>query len=174
MLRERIRKMVFLALLVAMASVTHYLEGFLPVLIPAMPGAKLGLANVFSLYALIALGPSYGFTVVATRCLLVSVVWGTPISLAYSLAGGMISTLVMWIVISLFKDKTSIIGVSVAGAFFHNVGQLSVAALILNSGYVFGYLPIMTVIAIPTGVFIGLVTRIIKRNMDKTSIMNFN
>ena len=165
------KRLVLLSLLVAMASVVHYLEGLMPLLIPALPGAKLGLANVFSLFALVALGPADAFTVVSVRCLLAAAVWGQPVSLAYSLAGGLLSTLAMWGLMKLCKARLSLYGVSAAGAFFHNFGQLAVAALILQSGYVFGYLPLLTAVAVPTGLFVGAVTLLIKKAMDKTDLL---
>ncbi len=74
---NRVRRLVLLSLLVAMATAANYLEGLMPLLIPALPGAKLGLANVFSLFALVSLGPADAFTVVVVRCILVSAVWGS-------------------------------------------------------------------------------------------------
>jgi len=152
------------------------------VLIPGLPGIKPGLANVFSLFALVSLGVGSGFAVVALRCLLAGALWGQPISLAYSLAGGMLSTLIMWGMLKLSRGRLSLYGISVGGAFFHNVGQLCVAALILQSGYVFGYLPIMTAMAVPAvpimtamavpaGLFVGLVTGLIKKALDKTELV---
>jgi len=168
---NRTRRMVLIALLVAMAAAVNYIEGFFPVLIPGLPGIKPGLANVFSLFALVSLGPGSGFAVVALRCLLAAALWGQPISLAYSLAGGMLSTLIMWGLLKLGRGRLSLYGVSVGGAFFHNVGQLCVAALILQSGYVFGYLPIMTAMAVPAGLFVGLVTGLLKKALDKTELV---
>lgn len=171
---NKVRRLVLLSLLVAMASAVNYIEGQIPVLtilVPALPGAKLGLANVFSLFALISLGPYDAFIVVAVRCLLTAAVWGQPVSLIYSLAGGILSTLAMWLLYWLGKKRLSLYGISAAGAFFHNVGQLCAAALMLGSGYVFGYLPVMTAMAIPTGLFVGMVTGLIKRSMDKTNLL---
>ncbi|MFZ5974125.1 MAG: Gx transporter family protein [Bacillota bacterium] len=168
---NKVRRMVLLSLLVAMASAVHYIEGLVPVLISGLPGVKLGLANVFSLFALVSLGAGDAFIVVVLRCLLTSVVWGQAVSLAYSLAGGLLSTLVMWIFYRYLKERLSLYGISAAGAFFHNVGQLFVAALILQSGYVFGYLPVMTAVAVPTGLFVGMLTQMVKRAVDMTGIL---
>ena len=168
---NKVRRMVLISLLVAMASAVHYIEGLVPVLVPALPGAKLGLANVFSLFALISLGPRDAFAVVVLRCLLTAAVWGQPVSLAYSLAGGLLSMLVMWLLYRRGKGRLSLYGISAAGAFLHNVGQLCAAALILQSGYVFGYLPFMTVIAVPTGLFVGMLTMLVKKAMDKTNLL---
>jgi heptaprenyl diphosphate synthase len=168
---NRVRRLVFLSLLVAMATAVNYLEGLMPLLVPAFPGAKLGLANVFSLFALVSLGAADAFTVVVVRCLLVAAVWGQPVSLAYSLAGGLLSMLAMWALIRLFKERLSLYGVSAAGAFFHNLGQLCVAAIILQSGYVFGYLPVLTAVAVPTGLFVGAATFLVKKAVDKTDLL---
>lgn len=152
---NKLRKMIFMSLLVAMSMVLHYIEGMIPV--PFItPGARLGLANIITVIALYTIGDKEAFVVLFLRIFL-SVMFGGSISrLIYSLSGGILSYISMVIVKKMFKDKVSIIGVSCAGAVFHNVGQLLAASLIVNTIGVMLYLPVMSIAGIGTGIFVGI------------------
>lgn len=150
------RKLSLVGILTSLAVVLAVLEQYVPIqLIFPLPGIKLGIANVVTLTALKKLDFKCAFAILVVRCCLVSLLFGTPISLAMSLSGGLLSLCMMWL---LLRRKTwfSIYGVSIAGAAMHNIGQVACACVVLKSVYVFGYLPILLVSAFFTGALIGI------------------
>ncbi|MGG7142173.1 Gx transporter family protein [Clostridium nigeriense] len=153
---KKTSKMVYIGLLVAQALVLYIVERSIPV--PFItPGAKLGLANLITVIALYTLDSKKdAFLVLFLRLTLSTMFGGNLSSFMYSAAGGILSFLSMVVVKGLFKDKVSIIGVSSAGAIFHNVGQLIIASLIVKNIGVMLYLPILSTIGIGTGIFIGI------------------
>ncbi len=154
---NKTKKIVMLALIVSQALVLHLLEGFIPVL---APGAKLGLANIMTLVTLVLFGFREAIVVVIIRSILGPLLGGSPTAILYSLAGGILSCLVMGLLYYRYISYFSIIGISTLGAIFHNIGQLLVASwLFQNIGILFTYLPVLTVAALVTGFFIGLVSR---------------
>lgn len=161
-----IRKMIYISLLIAMSLVLHIFEGMIPV--PFItPGTKLGLANIITVIALYTLSYKEAFLVLFLRILL-SVMFGGSVSrLLYSLSGGVLSYIFMVITKSLGKDKVSIIGVSCVGAVFHNIGQLFVASLIVETMSVMLYLPVMSVAGIGTGIFVGITSNFAVEHLKK-------
>ncbi len=161
-----IRKMIYISLLIAMSLVLHIFEGMIPV--PFItPGTKLGLANIITVIALYTLSYKEAFLVLFLRILL-SVMFGGSVSrLLYSLSGGILSYIFMVITKSLGKDKVSIIGVSCVGAVFHNIGQLFVASLIVETMSVMLYLPVMSVAGIGTGIFVGITSNFAVEHLKK-------
>ncbi|HBT19013.1 MAG TPA: heptaprenyl diphosphate synthase [Clostridiaceae bacterium] len=159
-------KMIFISLIVAQALVLHVLEGMIPLPI-GIPGAKLGLANIFTIISLYILGFKSTTLVVGLRVLLATMFGGTLSSFLYSISGGFFSLLAMTLIKNLFKDKVTILGVSGAGAVSHNIGQLVVASMIVNNWSVMMYLPVLTFIGIGTGIFIGIAANFIIYHMSK-------
>lgn len=153
---KKTNKMVYIGLLVAQALVLHIFERAIPV--PFItPGAKLGLANLITVIALYTLPKEKdAFIVLFLRIVLGTMFGGNLASFMYSAAGGILSFLAMIFVKNIFKEKVSIIGVSSAGAIFHNVGQILVAAMIVKNIAVTLYLPILSIVSIVTGIFIGI------------------
>ena len=153
---KKTNRIVYIGLLVAQALVLHIVERSIPV--PFMtPGAKLGLANLITVIALYTLdNKKDAFLVLFLRLTLGTMFGGNLSSFMYSASGGILSFLSMCIVKELFKDKVSIIGVSSAGAIFHNVGQLIIASWIVKNIGVMLYLPVLSTIGIGTGIFIGI------------------
>lgn len=159
-------KMIFISLIVAQALVLHVIEGMIPLPI-GIPGAKLGLANIFTIISLYILGFKSTVLVVGLRVVLATMFGGTLSSFLYSLSGGVLSLLAMVAVKNIFKEKVTIIGVSGAGAVSHNIGQLVVASMIVNNWSVMMYLPVLTFIGIGTGIFIGIAANFIIYHMSK-------
>lgn len=148
----RIKKIALFGLLVALALILSYIEILIP--IPFwVPGMKLGLANIVTLIALYKLGIRDAFFIAILRILLVSLLFGNAFSLAYSIAGGLLSLLVM----SLMKkgDRFSIAGVSIAGGVCHNIAQVGVAAVIMSTAELAYYLPVLLITGSITGLLIG-------------------
>ena len=129
-----------------------------------IPGVKLGLANIVILIILYELGIVEAIVVNLLRVLVVGLVRGTFLSMGFlmSVTGAVLSLGIMILFYLLIK-KFSIIGVSVIGSIFHVFGQILIAMLFLGTAYIFLYLPIIVISAIITGVFVGIVAKLIIR-----------
>ena len=157
-MKRSVSKMTLLAIIISMALVTHYIESMLPSLFPFAPGVKLGLANIFTLFAITVLGYKEGLIVAVLRCILATFI-GSPLStLAFSLTGAILAYAAMSLALYFAKSSLSYIGISTLGSCFHNIGQILAAGLILNSVYVIAYLPVLIIMSLPTGLFIGFCT----------------
>lgn len=150
------RSLVYMALLVALSLSLFLLEGLIPLPFLA-PGAKLGLSNLITVFALYSL-PNVKDTllILCTRIILSSFFGGGPTILLYSMAGGLLSFAAM--VLLKRSHVFSILGVSAAGGFFHNVGQLLVASIVMESPMLWTYLPILAPCGIFTGLLIGMLS----------------
>lgn len=142
-------------MLISQALVLHVIERMIPVPIP-VPGIKLGLANVISLFTIIIFGWREALIVVGLRTLLGSFFGGGISSFLYSFTGGIISTIAMTLMYKYGKKMFSIMAISVIGAVFHNAGQILIASFVVSNARLFMYLPILLVAAVITGIFIGL------------------
>ena len=158
------KKLTALSMLTAAALIIFIVEAQLPPLAP-IPGIKPGLANVITIIALARFGGKEAFTVLMLRIILGNMLVGQPIGFMYSAAGGILCFLTMWIMwvpVKIFKDRIWV--VSVFGAISHNIGQIAAAAIITAAWQVVGYLPILTVSAVITGLFTGFTAHfVIKR-----------
>lgn len=164
---NKTKRMVFLSFLVSIALVIYIIEAQIPVL---FPGMKLGLANMISLAALILLGWKEALLIMILRTTLGSIFGGTMPSFMFSLAGGFLSNIIMIILYKNFKNSISIWTISICGAVFHNIGQLFVASIVVQSFRIYVYLPVLLVSAILTGYFIGLCTKFLTTHIAKISI----
>ncbi len=161
------KKISLIGILTALAVVLAVLEQYIPIhsLLP-LPGIKLGIANVVTLTALKKLDFKSVLAILLVRCSLVALLFGTPISFAMSLSGGVLSLCVMWLLLRR-GNWFSIYGVSITGAAVHNIGQVICASLVLKSVYVFGYLPILLLSAFLTGALIGMLVSGCLRFLNK-------
>jgi heptaprenyl diphosphate synthase len=156
-----------IGLLVALGLVLQIIEGTIPPILP-LPGAKLGLANLATVIALVTLGPWEALAVNVLRCLLGGLLRGSFIGLTLSLSAGTAATLVMAALYVLVPRALSISGVSIAGAVTHNATQLGVAIWLVGFPGLRYYLPYLLLIAIPTGLFIGIVARRLALALGRT------
>ncbi|KDR93845.1 heptaprenyl diphosphate synthase [Peptoclostridium litorale DSM 5388] len=161
-----VRKLVFLALMVAQSLVLYVIESLMPLPFVA-PGAKLGLSNIVSLTALLTFGLRDAFVIMFLRVMISSLFWGGMSIFLYSIAGGVLSIIAMWIVIKIFGNKIGTTGISITGAVAHNIGQLSIAAMVIENIKIFYYLPVLMGIAVPTGIFVGVCTGFMKKYVKK-------
>lgn len=153
MRNSKAKRAAFFGMFVALAFVFSYVEVLIPFSI-GIPGVKLGLANIVVLTALYAMGVKEAFIISCIRILLVGFTFGNMFSILYSLSGGLLSWLVMCI---LKKVKAfSVIGVSIAGGISHNIGQIAMAAIILNTESLKYYLPVLLISGMVTGLLIGV------------------
>lgn len=153
MKRMTTRKLTYMAVLTAVSLTIFVLEAQLPALVP-VPGVKLGLANIVTVYAVFALGPGPAAMILLARVLLGSLFSG-GMTLFYSLAGGLCCYLVMLVMRKLVTEK-QIWVCSVLGAMAHNVGQIAMAVFITRTPGIAAYLPVLLASGILTGLFTGL------------------
>lgn len=153
-----LHRMTRIALLTALSLILFVLEGFLPLPLP-VPGAKLGLAAIVTLIALHLLPTRDAALMLTLRIFLASALGGGLAPMLYSLAGGAASFAAM----VLLKKYTqlSIIGISAAGGFLHNMAQLLVAAAVMQTTALFSYAPVLGFVGILTGIGIGMSAQII-------------
>ena len=150
----KIRTITRLALLTAIALTIFLLEAQLPPLVP-LPGVKLGLANIVTVYTVFALGPKEGAAVLSCRVFLGAVFAGNFSSVFYSAAGGLCAIAVT-IALRRILKKSQLWVAGCLGAVAHGVGQVAMAALITGTPGVLAYLPALTAAGIVTGLFTGL------------------
>ena len=154
------KKVAYAGMLVALAMVFSYVEALIPINF-GIPGIKLGLANLVVLSGLYRMKPGEIFLVSAARILLVGFLFGNGVSIIYSLAGGVLSFVVMYILIR--TGGFSPVGVSVAGGVSHNIGQILIAAAVLQSSKIFYYLPALIISGVVTGFLMGVLSvRVLK------------
>ncbi len=158
--KSKTRKLVYLGLMVGMAMGLHIFESMIPIPAP-FPGAKLGLANIVTLFVIVNFGPKEAVMVTIMRTLLGSLMTGTFFNITFflSFAGGVTSSLVMGVAYQFLRDNFSLVGISVLGALTHNVVQVAVAAYFVSTAGIFFYLPYLLLFALPTGFFVGMVTK---------------
>ena len=150
------RKLVFYSLMVAYSLALYLLEQLIPnPLIAFFPGAKLGLSNIITLLCLLNFGFKDTFKILTVRIILSSIFAGAATVLLYSIAGGYLSLMGMYLAIKI--KGFSKVGISVFGAIMHNIGQLLVASAMIENLTMMTYLPIMLGASLVTGIFIGIV-----------------
>ena len=164
------KQLTFCAVLTAMALALSYLENFFPLsLAIPIPGIKLGMANIVTMFALYALGPGQALMILLARCLLGAVFAGNMNALIFSILGGVTAMLVM-IGLSHWR-RLSVYGVSVGGAAAHNCGQVAAAILTLGNTAPLYYLPILVGVSLFTGALTGLIAACLFRALAYTGLM---
>ena len=158
------KKLALCAVLTALALGLSTLESLFPVsvLVP-LPGIKLGLANIVTVFALYRLGDIPALAILIARCLLGAMFAGNASALLFSLMGGVLAMLTM-IVLRRVRGL-SVYGVSIAGAAAHNIGQICAAIVVLGGTAVLGYLPVLLGVSLITGTLTGFVASLLFRAM---------
>ena len=154
-----------MAMTIAVAMILSYIESQIPPLFTAVPGIKMGLANIAVVFALYKLGWKEAGLISLLRVFLVSVMFSPlgVMGLFYSLAGAVLSLLVM---IGLKATGLfSSVAASVAGGVFHNVGQIGMACILLKTKEIVYYLPVLALSGIVAGVLIGLVAAVLVKRI---------
>ncbi len=158
------KRIAFLGLFVALAFVLSYIEYMLPLNI-GIPGAKIGIANLAVMVTLYTVGEKNAIALSIIRVVLVGLTFGNISMMMYSLAGAALSLFAMLIAKRI--GKLSMTGVSVLGGVFHNVGQIIVAMLVLETKSLLYYLPFLIIVGTITGVVIGIVSSLITVRVKK-------
>ena len=152
----KIKKIVQLSMLTAIMVVLSYIESLFPILNGIVPGFKLGIGNIIVIITLYLYSFKEAFYVSILRIFVISILkTGFSITFLFSFLGTILSISTMTIA---KKTKLSIIGVSIVGAIFHNVGQIIIAVLILNINMIY-YLPILLLLSLFTGTIIGIISK---------------
>ena len=162
------KSIAFLGISASVALLLSYIEFLLPPLFAAVPGIKIGLPNVIIIFVLYAVGVKAAAGVSFVRLCVSSLLFGNPVMFAYSAAGAVLSFLIM--IILKKTDKLSAVGVSVAGGVSHNLGQIFVAMLLLNTPQIAYYMIVLTVTGTVSGVFIGLCGAYLVKRLSKKFI----
>lgn len=162
---NRTSKFILAAVLCGIALALSLLDGAISALLP-LPGFKLGLANVVSLFALYYLGFSWATLICIVRSLLTAILSGNMTMLVFSLTGGLVSLLVMF----LLMKKLSLIKVSVTGGITHNLMQLACAALLTATPQVSYYLPVLAVMGAVCGFFMGLLCALVFSRLKRVPV----
>lgn len=156
------KRLTLLALCAACAMILSYVESLLPPL-SAIPGIRLGLANIAVVFALYTLGGGAAAAVSLTRIVVTGLLFGSGASILYSLAGGVLSLTGMLL---LKKSRFfSVTAVSVSGGVLHNVGQILAAWLIMGTAAVGYYLPFLIFSGVLAGICIGLLAAFLIRRI---------
>ena len=160
-------RVAYFGVFTALSLIFSYVETLIPINF-GIPGVKLGLANLITLIALYKMSVKEAFLISIARVVLSGFIFGNLFAILYSLAGGLLSLAIMtW-----FKrsNKFSIYGISMAGGVFHNVGQLMMAILVVESVTIAGYLPVLLVSGLLTGLVIGVVSGETLKRIGKIKI----
>lgn len=155
-------KLTYIALLSSAAIIFGYIESLFPA-VTTIPGIKLGISNIVILFALLRADKVSAFFVMLIKVCVSSLLFSGLNVLIYSLCGGIFSLLAM---IAFKKLKFSVIGISMLGSIFHNIGQLFAASLMLGTLSVFSYLPVLLISGLALGFVTGTVCRIIVSRTD--------
>lgn len=168
--KGRATNIALYGILIALAMVMSFVESLIPLPVP-VPGVKLGLANLVTITGLYLIGIRGTICVTVIRVVLVGLSFGNPYSMIYGLSGSLLSLLVM----SLAKKYNwfSQAGISILGGIFHNIGQVTFAALIVQTAGVYFYLPALLAAGCIAGAVIGILGGIMTERLTKF-IKNLN
>ena len=156
------KRITYTGMFVAIAMVFSYLESMIPVNI-AVPGIKLGLANMVTIVVMYRLRISDAWIVSLVRVVLSSLLVGNMTVMVYSMAGAVLSLLVMTLCRK--KDLFGLLGTSILGGVSHNAGQIAMAALLMKSGNIMLYMPVLCISGTIAGVCIGLAGAVLVRKL---------
>ena len=146
-------KVAYFGVFTTLALIFSYVETLIPIQF-GIPGVKLGLANLIIVIALYRMKLSEAYLLSIVRVLLAGFIFRNYLSIIYSLAGGILSLTVMALLRK--KGGFSVIGVSIAGGVFHNIGQLIIASVIVETFSVMYYVPVLLIAGLVTGLLIGI------------------
>lgn len=169
------KKNIYLSLLVAIGLVLSIVESSLPSLVVFIPGMKLGFSNIVILTAIVLLGFKESILIAILKSLLLVVATGNVTSIMYGLPAGIFSAIMMNIFYNNFSKKIpvfSLIGVSIIGSISHNFAQITMAVIILGNVNIYTYLPLMSMVSLVTGYFVGLVTHYVTKNLEQNIEIN--
>lgn len=165
---SKIKKITFLSIFVAFSIVLSYVEMLLPPIWSAVPGIKVGLPNVIIIFILYKLSFKHAVITSLIRVFAVALLFGNVLTLSYSLAGAVLSLTVMFLLkrTALF----SMVGVSIAGGVVHNLGQIIVAMLVMQTKEIGYYMLVLAVTGVLAGIVVGLLGALLLKRTEKLKI----
>lgn len=161
------KKVAFLGMCIALSMILSFVESQIPPL-AAVPGVKMGLPNIVMVFMLYKVGAKETAIVSILRVILVGILFGTPLSMIYSLAGATLSLIGM-----ILLKKTNLfahVTVSVAGGILHNIGQIATACMVMETAQIAYYLPVLFISGTVAGILIGLTAAMILKRLDKMKL----
>ncbi len=163
----RTKKMALSAILAALAMILSYVEAMVPMPVP-IPGIKLGLANLVILLAIYRLGFKYALAINCIRIFVTGLLFTGVFGILYSLAGGLLSLLVMYL---LYRTEIfSMVGASMAGGVAHNLGQLLTACLIMSNIRLMSYFAVLLFAGMGSGILMGIVAWLVCQRLPHLKI----
>ncbi len=166
---KRTRYLTVLSLLTAASLCVFVLEAQIPPLVP-IPGVKLGLANVFTLFACAVLGKRGAFALLLVRVVLGALVTGQVSAMGYSLCGGLLSYGLLWLLYEKLPARQLWV-LSALCALAHNLGQLTLAAFVMDTTMIFWYFPALILSGVITGTFTGLACQLVLTQMKHSKLL---
>ncbi|MGM9648591.1 MAG: Gx transporter family protein [Butyricicoccaceae bacterium] len=166
------RRIALCGVLTALALALSLAERMIPIqlLIP-IPGVKLGLANVVTMFALLFLKPRDAYAILLCRVCLAAIFAGSVTSFLFSLLGGLLALTTTWILLR-WKDQVfTMFGISAAAAAMHDIGQIIAAILVMGTTDVLAYLPLLLVSAIPMGLLTGAIIQVLSAHLKAIQFM---
>ena len=157
------RKVARMGLLLALSMILSYVETLIPAFV-AVPGVKIGLANIVIVFALYTLGDMEAISLSLIRVLLSSLLFGSVLSLLYSFSGALLSLVGMVLMKKVKFFSTTV--VSVTGGVLHNLGQILVACLVLETDVLLYYLPVLILSGTITGAVIGIIASLVIKRLE--------
>ena len=165
--KQRARTVALYGILIALAMIMSFVEALIPIPMP-VPGVKLGLANLVTIVGLYLIGIPGTIFVTVLRVVLIGLSFGNPYSMIYGLSGSLLSLFVM--ALAKRYQWFSMTGISILGGVFHNIGQVTFAALVVQTMGVYVYLPTLLTAGCIAGAIIGILGGILTdrlRNFTK-------
>lgn len=167
-MNKKIKKIAFLGIVTSVALILAYIEAILPPIWTAVPGIKVGLPNLIIIFVLYKLGFKSAVVVSGVRLIIVSMLFGNAMTLAYSVAGAVLSLALMGILKKI--DMFSTVGVSIVGAVAHNLGQIIVAIFLFDTVQIGYYMVVLAITGTLAGVFIGIGSNLILKRTENIKI----
>lgn len=160
------KKIAYLGVLTAMALVTFAIENLLPPLF--LPGAKMGLSNIFGLFTLLVFGWLEALILVVLRTILGCLVTGSLSTLMYSLPAGLVAMAVSILLVKVLFPRISVVAVSIVAAVVHNLAQNAVFVLVSGTRQMIFYTPYLALIGVFSGIIVGTAVWLVLRYAPKS------
>lgn len=165
-----VKKIAIIAIFITLALVLSYVDSLIPLAI-MVPGIKIGLANIVIILSLYMIGEKETILISTIRVILSSLLFGTMLTFAYSIAGAILSFIIMVIL----KKKTTLamMTISIIGAVSHNIGQIIMAVIIMSTKEIIYYLPILMITGVISGTIIGILSSLLIQFTKKNEILKW-
>ena len=161
------KKITMYGLFTALAMIMSLIEVLMPIPLP-IPGIKVGFPNIIILFILYRFGAKTAIAVSLVRVFLVSLLFGNFLGLAYSLAGAVLSLVVM--ILLKATDMFSTLGVSVVGGIAHNAGQITVACVLMSTSEISYYMPVLIITGTAAGIVVGIASHLLIKKTEKLKL----